>query len=181
MSDDDRLRWDQRYQSLPPVHADDVGLPAAFRPFADLFPRSGTALDLACGRGTAAVWLAQRGLTVHAYDVSATAVQAARALADSRGCRTSCRVSMADLDDGLPSGDSVDVLLCSMFRASALYGAIIDRVVRGGILAVSVLSEVGAGPGRFRAPAGELIRAFAALDVIGAGEGDGQAWLLGRR
>ncbi|MEH3139905.1 MAG: methyltransferase domain-containing protein [Mycobacterium kyogaense] len=181
MSEDDRLRWEERYQSLPPLRADDIGLPAPFRPFADLLPRSGTALELACGRGTAAVWLAQQGLTVHAYDVSPAAVEAARALAGSTGCQQRCRIAVADLDHGLPPGDTVDVLLCSMFRAPPLYGAMIDRVARGGLLAVSVLSEVDAAPGRYRAPAGELTRAFTGLDVIAAGEGDGQAWLLGRR
>ncbi len=181
MSEHDRLRWEQRYQSLPPLRADETGLPPSFRPFADLMPCSGTALELACGRGAAAVWLAQHGLTVHAYDVSCAAVEAARALAASAGCLQRCHITVADLDDGLPPGDAVDVLLCNMFRAPAQYGAMVDRVARGGLLAVSVLSEVDAAPGRYRAPAGELTRAFADLDVIAAGEGDGQAWLLGRR
>ena len=98
MSEDDRLRWEQRYQSLPPLRADETGLPASFRPFADLMPCSGTALELACGRGTAAVWLAQHGLTVHAYDVSCAAVEAARALAASAGCLQRCHITVADLD-----------------------------------------------------------------------------------
>jgi hypothetical protein len=49
-----------------------------------------------------------------------------------------------------------------------------------GVLAISVLSEVGAQPGFFRAAAGELDVAFAALQAMAAGEGDGQAWLLAR-
>lgn len=181
MSDDDRLRWEERYRSLSPVRADDIGLPAPFRRHVEAVPRCGTALDLACGRGTAAVWLAKRGMAVHAYDVSPTAVDAARALARSNGVATRCHIAVADLDDGLPHGDEVDVLLCSMFRAPALYGAMIDRVVCGGLLAVSVLSEVGASPGRYRAPAGELTRAFGALEIVTAGEGGGRAWLLARR
>jgi hypothetical protein len=44
-----------------------------------------------------------------------------------------------------------------------------------------VLSEVGAGPGTYRAPPGELIAAFAGLDLIDEGEGDGIAWLMARR
>lgn len=180
MADDDRLRWEERYRSLPRVD-DDIGLPTLFRRFVDLVPRSGTALDLACGRGSAAVWLARRGLTVHAYDISPTAVDAARALADSNGVLTRCHVTVADLDDGLPPGGPVDVLLCSMFRAPGLYDAMVDRVVGGGLVAVSVLSEVGAAPGRHRAPSGELTRAFGALEVISAGEAEGRAWLLARR
>ncbi|MBV8789083.1 MAG: SAM-dependent methyltransferase, partial [Mycobacterium sp.] len=51
----------------------------------------------------------------------------------------------------------------------------------GGLLAIVVLSEVGASPGPFRAVPGEMPAAFADLDVIDAGEGEGQAWLLARR
>jgi hypothetical protein len=43
-----------------------------------------------------------------------------------------------------------------------------------------VLSEVGAAPGPFRAKPGELTAAFAELDPVAAGEGEGQAWLLAR-
>ena len=37
-----------------------------------------------------------------------------------------------------------------------------------------------ATPGPFRGAAGELSAAFAGLDVIAAGEGQGEAWLLAR-
>jgi len=181
VSTDDRLRWDRQHDELPRPTVRDVVLPLPFRPFADLFPRRGTALDLACGRGTAAVWLARRGLTVQAHDVSTVAVAATQALARSCGCADRCAVAVTDLDDGLPPGDPVDVLLCNDFRDPLLYGPMLHRLACGGLLALGVLSEVGAGPGRFRASAGELTRAFAALDVIGSGEADGRAWLLARR
>ena len=57
---------------------------------------------------------------------------------------------------------------------------IIERLAPGGLLAISALSEVGASPGPFRVTAGELGRAFAALERIAAGEGDSVAWLLAR-
>lgn len=50
----------------------------------------------------------------------------------------------------------------------------------GRLLAIAVLSEVGAGPGPFRPAPGELTAAFADLEPIAAGEADGQAWLLAR-
>jgi hypothetical protein len=85
-----------------------------------------------------------------------------------------------DLDDGLPAGEPVDVLLCNKFRDPRLDRSIIERLSVGGILAISVLSEVGASPGPFRAKPGELLNAFGALDVIDSGEENGQAWLLAR-
>ena len=63
MSDRDRLRWDERYASRGAAAPDSIGLPEVFAPYADAFPAGGHALDLACGQGATAVWLARRGLT----------------------------------------------------------------------------------------------------------------------
>jgi SAM-dependent methyltransferase len=146
-----------------------------------LFPRAGRALEIACGSGTAAVWLALRGLDVHGVDVSDVAVERARALAAQAGVSGRCRFFTVDLDSGLAPGDPADIVLCHRFRDRSLDDAIIERLAPGGLLAICVLSEVGASPGRFRAVPGELQAAFGVLEELAAGEGDGQAWLLARR
>ena len=161
-------------------HGGHPGLPEVFAPYVDAFPTTGHALDLACGSGSAAVWLAERGLTVWGVDVSAVAIEQARELAHRHDVSDRCRFSVADLDDGLPPGPPVEMILCHRFRDPRLYPAIVDRLTPGGLLAISVLSEVGAQPGFFRAAAGELDVAFADLQALAAGEGDGQAWLLAR-
>lgn len=181
MSDDDRVRWDRRYTERDVVADDEVGLPAVFGPFVDAFPTAGRALDLACGRGGAAMWLARRGLLVRGYDVSPVAIAQARALADRVDLSACCQFDVADLDAGLPAGPPVDVLLCNRFRDARLDQPIIERLSLGGLLAISVLSEVGASPGPFRVKGGELQRAFGGLDVIAEHEADGEAWLLARR
>jgi 2-polyprenyl-3-methyl-5-hydroxy-6-metoxy-1,4-benzoquinol methylase len=180
VSDHDRRRWDERYESRGPVSLDEVTLPPVFEAFADVFPTSGQALDIACGRGTAAVWLARRGMTVSGLDVSAVAIAQATDLALASGVAPRCRFVVADLDAGLPPGPPADVVLCHMFRDSRLDDDIIARLAPGGLLGISALSDVGAAPGPFRVEAGELRQAFATLDVIAAGEGDGEAWLLAR-
>ncbi|MGB3477003.1 MAG: class I SAM-dependent methyltransferase, partial [Mycobacterium sp.] len=83
MSAEDRTRWDAKYagRSLP----GSIGPAAVFAPFADVFPTAGHALDIACGQGAAAVWLAQRGLQVAGFDVSPVAVEQARAFAQHSG------------------------------------------------------------------------------------------------
>ncbi len=73
------------------------------------------------------------------------------------------------------------MILCNKFRDSRLDGALIERLAPGGLLAIAVLSEVGAAPGPFRAAPGELPSAFAALQLLAGDEGDGHAWLLARR
>lgn len=181
MTDADRQRWDQRYAEREPAQRDEVALPGPFRDFADAFPTAGVALDLACGRGGAAVWLARRGMTVHGYDVSPVAVSQAQELAALAGCTARCHFEVVDLDGGLPSGPAAEVIVCSLYREPRLDGALIARLAPAGLLALSALSEVGAAPGRFRAPRGDLTRAFGTLEVLAAGEGDGLAWLLARK
>ena len=181
MTDEDRDRWDRRYTARPAPTVDDVALPAVFAPFAETFPTAGRALDLACGPGASAVWLARRGMTVHGYDVSHVAIGRARDLARRSGCAERCRFEVADLDGGLPAGEPVDVVLCIRFRDSRLDREIVERLCPGGLLAISALSEVGGRSGPYAVGPGELTRAFAALDVVAAGEGGGETWLLGRR
>lgn len=180
MAEADRQRWDERYAGKAPPAVDAVGPPDFLAPHTDVLPTAGRALDLACGPGLGAVWLARRGLRVSGLDISPVAVGQARDLARRAGVSDRCRFAAVDLDDGLPAGPAMDVILCHRFRDRRLDRAIIDRLARGGLLAISVLSEVGAAPGPFRAAAGELSAAFAELDLLAAGEGDGHAWLLAR-
>jgi 2-polyprenyl-3-methyl-5-hydroxy-6-metoxy-1,4-benzoquinol methylase len=181
MSDADRLRWDGRYATLGPVDVEAAALPAVFTHCADEFPTAGKALDLACGQGGTSVWLARRGLRVWGVDASPVAIDQARELADRCEVLQRCRFSVVDLDDGLPVGEPMDAIVCHRFRAPQVYPAIVALLAPGGLLAISVLSEVGADPGLYRAPPGELIAAFAELELIAAGEGDGIAWVVARR
>lgn len=181
MSEHDRLRWDERYAARVAPSPGTVGIPAAFAGHAETFPTSGTALDLACGAGAGSVWLARRGLAVWGVDVSPVAVEQARDLAAHGGVADACRFDVVDLDSGLPPGPTVSVVLCHRFRDRRLDAQIVERLEPGGLLAIAVLSEVGAAPGRHRAVRGELATAFAALHPIAGGEADGEAWLLARR
>jgi SAM-dependent methyltransferase len=176
----DQCRWDARYTSQAPPPGDAVEPPGVFAAYANEFPTSGRALDLACGRGLGTIWLARRGLDVWGLDISSVAIGQARHAARRAGVDHRCRFDVTDLDDGLPAGPPVDVILCHKFRDRRLDQPIIGRLAPGGLLAIAVLSEVGAAPGPFRAAPGELSAAFADLDEIVAGEGEGCAWLLAR-
>jgi len=155
--------------------------PPAFAHVEDVFPHAGEALELACGRGRGAVWLASRGMSYLGVDVSPVAIDLARRLAEASGHLDQCRFEVWDLDDGLPPGPKVDLILCYLFRDALLDEAMVQRVKPGGLLAVAVLSEVGARAGRFRARPGELRDAFGHLETLDEGEADGMAWILVRR
>jgi 2-polyprenyl-3-methyl-5-hydroxy-6-metoxy-1,4-benzoquinol methylase len=133
---------------------------------------------VACGRGTVAVWLAARGLAVDAVDVSPVALDAGRELAAREG--VTVRWWLHDLDAGLPGAGPYDVVVCQRFRDPARYPELAARLAPGGLLVVTVLSEVGEGPGPFRAPAGELCAAFGALEVLHHVERDGEASIVVR-
>lgn len=181
MSDEDRIRWDERYAGRGAPPADAIGPAAVFAAYQEAFPTAGHALEIACGQGLAAVWLARRGLDVWGLDVSEVAIRQARDLARRAGVAGHCRFDVVDLDHGLSAGPAVDLIYCHRFRDGRLDRAIIERLAPGGLLAIVTLSRVGADPGTFRAAAGELQTAFAGLDPITTGEGRGQAWLLARR
>ncbi|MEK6440200.1 class I SAM-dependent methyltransferase [Pseudonocardia sp. T1-2H] len=159
-----------------PGRPDAAGRPA--RP-GGAAPRRGRALDVACGRGAVAVWLAQRGLAVDAVDVSGAGLDTGRALAARAGVEV--RFVEADLDEGLPVSGPYDVVVCQRFRDPALYPALAEALAPGGLLVVTVLSEVDDEQGPFRAARGELTAAFEDLTVIASAEADGEATLVARR
>lgn len=177
----DRKHWDERHAEYGSAVADKVGPPPLFAPHEALFPSSGRAIELACGRGRAAVWLARRGMRVWGLDVSPVAIDLARELADHHGLGHLCRFDVVDLDEGLPSGAAVEVVLCHMFRDPQLDDAVMQRLMPGGLMAIAQLSESDVGPGPHRAPEGDLRQRFETLQTTAWSERDGEAWLLARR
>jgi SAM-dependent methyltransferase len=176
----DRDRWDARHAAV----AEDRPLPPdELRDRAELLPAGGRALDVACGRGAVAVWLALRGFVVDAVDVSGVGLAAAAGLAGRHGVAAAVRLAAHDLDAGLPDdcAGPYDVVVCQRYRDPRLYPRLVERLAAGGLLVVTVLSEVGDEPGRWRAAPGELRAAFGGLAVLAEREGNGEAGLLARR
>jgi SAM-dependent methyltransferase len=64
----------------------------------------GTALDLGCGSGGDAIWLARKGWRVTAVDVSATALRRAAAHADTVGVAERISWARHDLSRSFPAG-----------------------------------------------------------------------------
>lgn len=102
---------------------------------------AGRALDVACGEGRNAIWLAGRGWFAVGVDFSATAIERARRLAEQAGVASDTEFVVGDVVAGeLPPGpfDAVVVAylhLPSGERRQALRGAA-SRVGPGGALLV---------------------------------------------
>ena len=65
----------------------------------------GQALELGCGNGGDALWLAQRGWKVTALDISATSVDRLTHNAQAAGFEDRITATRTDLNQGLPSGE----------------------------------------------------------------------------
>src|SRR6202158_2838164 len=88
--------WDERYRSgvRAAEDLDAVPTPLLVETAKKLAP--GKALDLACGSGRNALWLAEQGWSVTAVDGSPVAIEVLRSRASKRGVMVSTRV--ADLE-----------------------------------------------------------------------------------
>lgn len=102
----DREEWNRRYGERELVWTAE---PNRFvvAETADLTP--GAALDLACGEGRNAVWLAERGWRVTGVDFSDVAIAKARALAERRGVEGEW--VLADLVGYRPEPGAFDLVL----------------------------------------------------------------------
>jgi tellurite methyltransferase len=131
--------------------------------------RPGKALDLACGSGRHAVWLAEREWRVTAVDISASAI----ATLKERAAAIDARV--ADLEKGeYPIEPSVwDLVLIIRYLQRDLFAPAKLGVKSGGVLIASVLLENPAQPeARFRAKPGELRRYFEDWEILHFAEGE---------
>lgn len=81
----------------------------------DLAPTPGTALDLGCGHGGDALWLAARRWDVTAVDVSRTALDRVAAGAAATGVSSRVRTQRHDLAETFPDG-TYDLVTATYFH-----------------------------------------------------------------
>ena len=115
---------------------------------ADLQP--GRALDLGCGEGADAVWLAEQGWDVVAVDVSATALDRAAEAASARGLAGRIDWRKCDLGDEFPDGEYDLVNAAYLLSPVALpreeiLRAAANAIRPGGVLLI--VSHAGFPPG----------------------------------
>jgi SAM-dependent methyltransferase len=94
--------WDQRYGERERIWSGrvNVRLAEVVEPL-----KPGRALDLGCGEGGDAIWLAEHGWSVVASDVSATALQRAAQEARDRNLLERIDFQQHDLSESLPDGE----------------------------------------------------------------------------
>ncbi len=101
----------------------------------------GRALDLGCGHGDDALWLARRGWHVTGVDISETVIGRARAQAETTGVAERARFEQHDLSETFPTGefDLVTALYLHStddFRRTAVLRRAAQAVAPGGLLLI---------------------------------------------
>ncbi len=190
MAEQDRARWNERY----------AGQVYDFTPAASLValgPRlrpgrpDARALDLACGGGRNALYLATLGYRVDAWDISDMALDLLRAELDRRaaaGESLAVRPREVDLNTADLPPAAYDLVLDYYFLDRSLFPALAAAPRPGGLVLIETFLESGRGREHVANPAhrlapGELARAFAGLETLEYVEDadEGVVRLLARR
>ena len=161
-----RGKWNRRYSETP------SGKPAAcaaLREYAFLLPETGTALDLACGRGGNALFLARRGLQAHAWDISEEAIGTLVREAEAEGLRVVTEVR--DVQESPPAPGTFDVICVSFYLERDICGALTEALRSGGLLYYQTfihekVSDEGPNNPAYRLNPNELLGLFAPLHVL---------------
>ncbi len=161
MSRDDRDKWNRRYR--------DGAYAERKHPSAVLVDRlaeapAGPALDVACGAGRNALYLASTGRAVDAVDISGAALERGREAAAERGLHV--RFIEADLehdpDQALPPGPYA-LIVVVRYVHRAILPALLSRLEPGGMLLVeqhvdSAEPVIGPTTAAYRMRPQELLR-----------------------
>lgn len=134
--DDARSFWDARFRAPEYIFG---RTPNVFlEGHAGLLPDGARVLDVACGEGRNAVWLAQRGCRVTGVDISPLALDKARRLATDAGVQVDWRE--ADLRQWQWESDVFDAVTCIFIQfaspqeRSRLFEGFRTTLAPGGLL-----------------------------------------------
>lgn len=156
-------KWDRCYQGEGDIIAAQV-----LRENRHLLPRTGEALDLACGRGGNALLLAERGLQTWAWDISPRAIEQLNAQTAAKALPLMASVRNVEAEP--PTAASFDVIIVSRFLNRGLCAALSKALRPGGLLFYQTFTVAKAQPGGPSNPDyllanNELLELFADLQL----------------
>lgn len=139
MSEADRKRWDEKWAARP----DDLLHPHPLLAENAHLLDGGRALDLACGRGQNAIWLALHGYEVLGVDISGRALGAAMEVAREQEVARLVRFERVDLDRWPIPEAAFDLICVFRFLERRLFPAIRAGLRQDGLIFYST-RHVGA-------------------------------------
>lgn len=164
--------WDSRYRSKERAGEDFQIAPTKLLAQTVRRLQPGKALDLACGTGRNALWLAQEGWEVTAVDGAAAAIETLQERARQRGIQV--KTAIADLRKGeytiTPS--QWDLITVCYYLQRDLIGPAKNGTRPGGLLLVIVhITEGNEQPTESRLRPGELAQYFTDWEILHNYEG----------
>jgi len=207
MSEADRVRWNERYAARLLDKQGDLPVPrlveveALIRPAAlpgqseaagepgytepNGLARPVRALDLACGTGRNAIYLAKLGYVVDAWDISDVALDLLQQAARRSGVDARIHPRCIDLDEAVLPEATYDLIVDTYFLDRRLFEPMAAALRPGGLLFIETLLATPARPGRpdYYLQPGELRTAFRGLELLRSCESMQEGWaaLLARR
>lgn len=164
---DKQQHWNQRYRDNATF---DIPKPAlVLSENFHLLPEQGSALDLACGRGGNALFLARQGLQVTAWDYSSVAIEQLKNLGEHQHLELQAEVR--DVVDKPPSSQSFDVILVSYFLDRSIIPNLIAALKPGGLLFYQTFiqekqNDIGPSNPDFLLQPNELLELFSSLRIL---------------
>lgn len=133
-SEEPRAHWNLKFErGETSLTRPDPFLILAYQRFADhLFPNAGVALDLACGLGRHALWLASRNWQVSAVDISDVAIEKLRLAAIQLNVKLD--LCAMDVSDYKFEPMRFDLVVLFYYVDRSLFPKLISSLNRGGLL-----------------------------------------------
>lgn len=183
MARTDRKRWDKRYTD--PIRSLREGPSKLLQRYAPPGIPGMRALELACGLGRNALWLAAQGYTVDALDISLTALRCAHAEQRRRQLR-GVNFIVADLDEFTLPLYAYDLVYVFRFLDRTLFPAIRERVRPGGLVIYETLNvrQLARSPqscADHMLQLGELAGYFAGWDALHTDDAGHTSAFVGRK
>ena len=171
MSVTDREKWDGRYSAG--AYAERTHPSELLLDWINSIP-SGRALDVACGAGRNALFLAERGFEVDAVDISCVALRQLAQAAGQRRLEINCIEH--DLDQPLVLRAGYQLILVIRFVDLPRIRQLAELLAPGGVLVceehlVTDAEVIGPGNPAYRVKAGELPAVAEGLDIEYSREG----------
>lgn len=163
--------WNERYRTRERT-SDFTGAPTPLLVDTAQHLAPGRALDLACGTGRHALWLAARGWSSLAVDGSEVAIAALQSKAEQLGVAVNASVADLVSPDFRIEASRYDLVLMCYYLQRDLFSLLKNAVVPGGLALVIVhIVESGEEPTPTRAVPGELPSYFSDWEILHSYEG----------
>ena len=162
-------KWDKIYAAQKFPEQLKIKPANVLHDYAHLLPTSGLALDLACGLGGNAIFLAKHGLISHAWDISQTAID--RLQVYSLENNFTLVAEVRDIEAQPPTANSFDVICVSYYLERSLCDSIIAALKPSGVLFYQTftserVTDDGPSNPQYRLQSNELLALFSPLHVL---------------